>query len=73
MPCGFERVGVGSYVSEEGYVMPALVEILYSFVGVPTNPFESMLLYTGAVILSFVLLGYGLRILSYMVGALKEL
>lgn len=53
--------------------MPALVEILYSFVGVPTNPFESMLLYTGAVILSFVLLGYGLRILSYMVGALKEL
>jgi hypothetical protein len=51
--------------------MTALVEILYSFVGTPTNPVESLILYTGAVILSFVLLTYGLRILSMLVGAVK--
>ncbi len=52
--------------------MTALIEILYRFVGVPTNPVESMVLYVGAVILSFILLAYGLRILSMMVGVFKQ-
>ena len=47
--------------------MSSLVEVLYSFVGVPTNPVESVILYTGAVIFSFVLLTYGLRLLSIIV------
>jgi|BioPla2DNA2_1021312.scaffolds.fasta_scaffold85186_2 hypothetical protein len=53
--------------------MTSLVEILYQFVGVPTNPVESMVLYVGAVILSFILLSYGLRILYMMVGAVKQI
>lgn len=53
--------------------MTELVEILHQFVGVPTNPVESMVLYVGAMILSFILLAYGLRILSMMVGVLKQI
>ena len=49
--------------------MSTLVEILFSLVGTPTNPGEAIVLYTGAVIFSFVLLTYGLRLLSIMVKA----
>ncbi len=49
--------------------MSSLVDILYQFVGIPTNPIESVVLYVGAVILSFVLLTYGLRLLSMLVRA----
>jgi hypothetical protein len=49
--------------------MTSLVETLYSLVGTPTSPVEAIVLYTGAVIFSFVLLTYGLRLLSIMVKA----
>lgn len=49
--------------------MTSLVETLYALVGTPTSPVEAIVLYTGAVIFSFVLLTYGLRLLSIMVKA----
>ncbi len=47
--------------------MSSLVDILNQFVGVPASPVESVVLYTGAIIFSFVLLTYGLRLLSVLV------
>ncbi len=49
--------------------MTSLVETLYMLVGTPTSPVESIVLYVGAVIFSFVLLTYGLRLLSAMTKA----
>lgn len=53
--------------------MATLVEIMYGFIGTPTGPLESLLLYTSACILSFILLSYGLRILYMLVETVKRI